>query len=120
MTYQKRIGRLGEALASEYLKGLGYQFLDQNYHTRYGELDLVFLDEDSIVFAEVKTRTSSAFGSPESSITTAKIEHIQDAALLWLQDHPDTQDDWRIDVIAILLDSKGNPKDIQHFINVNL
>lgn len=120
MTYQKRIGSFGEALASEFLRDLGYQFLDQNYNTRYGELDLVFLDEDIIVFVEVKTRTSSAFGSPESSITAAKLEHIQDAALLWLQDHPDFKDDWRIDVVAILLDSGGDPKDIKHFINVNL
>ena len=120
MTYQRRIGDKGEAIASDFLKDLGYQFLDQNYSTRYGELDLVFLDADMIVFVEVKTRTSDTFGSPESSITEAKLERIQNAALLWLQAHPEVDDDWRIDVVAILLDANAHAKDVQHFINVNL
>ena len=120
MTYQRRIGNLGEAIAADFLKNLGYQMLDQNYTTPYGELDLVFLDVDIVVFAEVKTRTSETFGSPESSITQTKLERIQNSALLWLQAHPGQKDDWRIDVVAILLKPDGRVEDIQHFINVNL
>jgi putative endonuclease len=120
MTYQRRIGDMGEALASTFLEDLGYQFLDQNYATRYGELDLVFQDADMIVFVEVKTRTSDTYGNPESSITEAKLERIQNAALLWLQDHPEVADDWRVDVVAVLLGAGGKVEDLQHFINVNL
>ncbi len=120
MTYQKRIGNLGEAIAADFLRDLGYQCLDQNFTTPYGELDLVFLDSEIIVFVEVKTRTTKSFGNPESSVTEAKLKRIQNASLLWLQAHPERMDDWRIDVIAILLDAGGKVEDIQHFINVNL
>lgn len=120
MTYQRKIGNLGERIAADFLQDLGYQLLDRNFTTPYGELDLVLLDQDIIVFVEVKTRTSDTFGSPEASVTDAKLERIQNAALLWLQAHPEMKDDWRIDVIAILLDSKRQVRDIQHFINANL
>lgn len=120
MTYQRKIGNLGEGVAADFLQDLGYQLLDQNFTTPYGELDLVLLDQEIIVFVEVKTRTSDTFGSPEASVTGTKLERIQNAALLWLQAHPDVQDDWRIDVVAILLNSQRQVRDIQHFINVNI
>ena len=120
MTYQRRIGNLGEAIAADFLKDRGYEWLEANYNTPYGELDLVFLDQDCIVFVEVKTRTSDSFGAPETSITAAKLERIQNSALLWLQAHPECVDDWRIDAVAVLLDSQGHVNDIQHFINVIL
>ncbi|MFW5714171.1 MAG: YraN family protein [Brevefilum sp.] len=118
MTYQKRIGNLGESIAADFLTDHGYQLMDKNFSTPYGELDLVFDDLGQVVFVEVKTRTSDTFGNPETSITEIKLERIQNAALLWLQAHPEIRDDWRMDVIAILLDAKGNVRDIQHFINV--
>lgn len=120
MTYQKKIGCIGEKIAADYLEQKGYQVLDRNFTTRYGELDLVALELDSIIFVEVKTRTSAAFGAPEDSVTPEKLERIFNAGLLWLQAHPDAPDDWRIDVIAILIDDKENILDFQHFINVNL
>ena len=120
MTYQREIGNTGEHLAAEYLKEKGYQLLDQNFHTRYGELDLVMLNNEIIVFVEVKARTSKAFGSPEDSITPSKLEHIQNAGLLWLQEHPEAPDDWRIDVVSILMDHNRKPKNIKHFINAIL
>lgn len=120
MTYQKTVGNLGETLAEKYLQDRGFQVIDRNYTTRYGELDLVAIEAESenVVFIEVKTRTSDKFGTPEASITPAKIERLQNAALLWLQDHPETKDDWRIDVISIILDHQHEIRDIQHFINV--
>lgn len=118
MTYQKEIGDIGEGIAAEYLEGLGYQLLDRNYKTRYGELDLIMMDSEDIVFVEVKTRTSDTFGTPESSISAGKLERLQNAALLWLQEHLEASDDWRIDVIAIVIDRQKNIKEIQQFINV--
>ncbi len=117
-TYQKEIGDIGEGIAAQYLEGLGYQLLERNYKTRYGELDLIMMDLEDIVFVEVKTRTSDTFGMPESSISTGKLGRLQNAALLWLQEHPDASDNWRIDVIAILIDRLKNVKDLQHFVNV--
>jgi len=120
MTYQKEIGNKGEQLAADYLKDKGYHLLDYNFHTRYGELDLVMLEKGIIVFVEVKTRTSNAFGLPEESITPSKMEHIQNAGLLWLQEHPEAPDDWRVDVVSILMDRNREPLNIKHFINAIL
>jgi len=118
MTYQKKIGNFGEKIAAEFLKEQGYHLLDQQYTTRFGELDLVMVDSGSVVFVEVKTRTNEKFGLPETSITQEKLERIQNAGLLWLQAHPEINDIWRIDVIAVILDQHNAIKDIQHFINV--
>jgi len=120
MTYQQEIGNFGEKIAADYLIEKGYLLLDRNYHTRYGELDLVMLEDGIVVFVEVKTRTSETFGHPEESITPSKLEHLQNAGLLWLQAHPESSDDWRIDAISILMHRNGNIQDIKHFINANL
>ncbi len=120
MTYQRQIGALGEKIARGYLERKGYQIIDQNFSSRFGELDLVALDSGIVVFVEVKARTSAAFGSPETSITPAKLDRIQCAGLMWLQGHPDMPDDWRIDVVAIQLDREKTVQDIQHFVSVYL
>lgn len=120
MTYQKRIGKIGEHIAAGYLQENGYQVLDQNFNARYGEIDLIALDADCVVFVEVKTRTTDSFGNPEDSITSAKMERLQNAALLWLEAHPEAPEDWRLDVIAIVLDHQKQVKDLQHFINTDL
>lgn len=120
MTYQRKIGDKGEQIAADYLKDRGYQLLDKNFITRYGELDLVAFETGTVVFVEVKTRTSTTFGLPEASVTPAKLERIQNAGLLWLQAHPEAPGDWRVDVVAIILSHQGNILDIQHFINIIL
>lgn len=119
-THQQKIGSLGEGIAAKFLESIGYQILDRNYHSRYGELDLVAKKDNRLVFAEVKTRTSETFGLPEASVTPEKFEKICNTGLFWLQDHPDEPDEWRVDVIAILLDPARQVKDIHHFINVVL
>lgn len=120
MTYQQHIGKIGEQIAADFLTDLGFEVLDRNFKVRYGEIDLVALDGDLLVFVEVKTRTTDTFGAPEVSITSAKLERLQNAALLWLQEHPDAPDDWRVDVIAILIDRHNHVRDLQHFIGAYL
>jgi putative endonuclease len=117
MTYQKRIGKIGEAIAAKHLASKGYQILDQNFTSRFGEIDLVALDKDCVAFVEVKTRTTVGFGHPEESITESKLEKLENTALLWLEAHPEAPDDWRIDVIAILLDHQNNVRELKHFVN---
>ena len=119
MTYQKKLGKIGETIAAKYLEGEGYHLLERNFNTRFGEIDLVMLDENCVVFVEVKTRTTTGFGHPEDSITPLKLEKLENAALLWLEAHPESPDDWRIDVIAILLDHQKGVKNLQHFINTS-
>ncbi|MCB2202543.1 YraN family protein [bacterium] len=119
-THQRQIGDLGETIAAAFLEKQGYRILDRNYASRYGELDLVAKKEQNLVFVEVKTRTSEAFGLPETSVTSAKFEKICNTVLFWLQEHPEEPDDWRVDVIAIQLDHNRNVRDIHHFENVVL
>ena len=118
-TYQQHTGQQGEDLAADFLQEQGYQILDRNYHSRFGEVDLVAEKDQTIVFVEVKARTNDRFGLPEESVTPEKLEKIYDTALLWLQEHPDKPDDWRVDVIAIQMDQTHQAKDIQHFIDID-
>lgn len=120
MTYQKQVGDKGEQIAADFLCRKGYQLLERNFISRYGEIDLVALENDCVVFVEVKTRTTQSFGLPEASITPAKLERIQNAGLMWLQAHPESPEDWRIDVVAIILDGKQQIQDIEHFVNVRI
>lgn len=119
VTYQKRTGNEGEDFAAQFLRLHGYQILDRNYHSRYGEVDIVAAHDQCVVFVEVKTRTSARFGLPETSVTPKKLEKINNTGLLWLQDHPDSPDDWRVDVIAILMDKNHQMIDIQHFVDID-
>ncbi|MGB2955440.1 MAG: YraN family protein [Anaerolineales bacterium] len=118
----KKIGKWGEDLAAAYLDKKGYLILDRNVYTSYGEIDIITLqeyeDENYLVFVEVKTRTTLEFGNPEDAVTSQKQEHLLAAIETYLQDNPDLDYPWRVDVIAIQKLSVGNPADIQHFESV--
>ncbi len=118
-TYQKKTGYEGEEIAAQYLRSKGYTILERNYHSRYGEIDLIAKTDCCIAFVEVKARTSDKFGMPEASVTPEKLEKIGNTGLLWLQEHPEAPDDWRIDVIAIMMDEDHQVTDLQHFVDLN-
>jgi putative endonuclease len=115
------VGRWGEALAADYLRQRGYTMLDRNARTPYGEIDLVAcqqaMGQNWIVFVEVKTRRSGAFGLPEESITHKKRSHLLAAAQAYSQAHPELGGLWRIDVIAIRRQLPDTPVEILHFEN---
>jgi putative endonuclease len=103
---RQKLGRWGEDLAAAFLIERGCTIVARNVHTPYGEIDLIArtknLDgSDITIFVEVKTRSSSSFGLPEQSVTRLKREHMLNSALYFLQDHPELDGDYRIDVIAI-------------------
>jgi len=103
-------GRWGENFAVRILQEKGLKLLARNVRTPYGELDLVATTGDNIVFIEVKTRFSERFGTPEEAITETKKKHLINAAEAFLQDHPELEGDWQIDVITILCtDQKSAP-----------
>ncbi len=111
-------GRQGENIAGEFLKNKGYTILERNWRTPYGEIDIVARKRESVVFVEVKTRASRSLGPPEISITARKARHMRDAAQYYIQQHPDMEADWQIDLITIQLKSRGDPMSIDHFENV--
>lgn len=114
---KRELGRWGEDLASTYLREKGYQVLERNIHTPYGEIDLLARMGGSTVFIEVKTRSSETFGFPEESITNKKREHMIASAQHIMQSKPEWEDDWRIDVIAIRRFRTDQEPEILHFEN---
>ncbi len=100
-------GALGEKLAKDFLKKRGYHILETNYRCPEGEIDIVAKHKDYLVFVEVRTKRSLAFGSPEESITPAKKERMKAAAYHYQQTHNNLSSLWRIDVVAVELDQKG-------------
>lgn len=105
---RKKLGRQGEDRAVAWLKKNGYRILDQNYYTRYGELDVICEKNQEIIFVEVKTRRSDRYGSPEEAVTYRKIQHMKHAALLYLNEKNVPCRGLRFDVIAIRMSADGN------------
>jgi putative endonuclease len=118
---RQRLGRWGEAAAAAYLQSRGYIVLEQNLRTPHGEIDIVASQAGSqgsvVVFVEVKTRTSNRYGYPEASITAAKQAHLLAAIQYYWQQHPEVEQDWRVDVISIERPRSGGPATITHFEN---
>jgi len=116
-TDKVQLGKWGEQQAASFLEGKGYQIIEQNVRTPYGEIDLIAKNSGALVFVEVKTRRSTAYGHPEEAVTDLKRSHMIDSAESYLQEHPDCDGDWQIDVIAVLAKS-GSQLEIQHFENI--
>ncbi len=104
---RRETGIRGEKLAKDFLKKRGYRILETNYRCPEGEIDIIARHKDSLVFIEVRTKTSLEFGSPEESITPAKRERLRTTASRYRQTHNDLPLLWRIDVVAVELNQKG-------------
>lgn len=102
MTTQRRdLGTTGEERAARWYEENGYEVLARNWRNRVGELDLVLCRGRTIVFCEVKTRSSSAFGTPAEAVTRTKRERIRHLASLWLMDSPLRAREIRFDVAEV-------------------
>ena len=104
---RRETGIRGEKLARDFLKKRGYRILETNYRCPEGEIDIITKHEDSLVFIEVRTKKSLEFGSPEESITLTKKERLRATASRYWQTHNDLPLLWRIDVVAVELNQKG-------------
>ena len=110
---RRETGILGEKLAGDFLKKRGYRIIEVNYRCSEGEIDIIAMDGDFLVFIEVRTKTSLRFGSPEESITPAKKERLRAVASHYQQTHDNLPQSWRIDVVAVELNQKGKPSRIE-------
>jgi putative endonuclease len=115
--HRQSLGHAGESVAASFLEKQGYIILERNYRTPYGEIDLIIQRGDAIVFTEVKTRANNSLGPPEISITRRKAEHIQNSAKYYMQQHPEMNNQWRIDVISVQMQAKETPPIIIQFEN---
>jgi putative endonuclease len=113
MRVKDAVGRYGEDLAADHLCAAGLQIIARNWRCPDGELDIIALDGEVLVFVEVKTRSSAAFGSPAEAVGHAKAARLRRLALRWLEEQRRESAFWpllRFDVIAVVRLSPGGPQ----------
>ena len=115
MKTAKISGHWGEAMAAEYLRKKRYEIIACNYHTRFGEIDLIARDRKTVVFVEVKTRRDDSYAQAREFVTGAKQRRITATAELWLMQNP-TEKQPRFDVIEVYQD-EGIVRSIHHIEN---
>ncbi|SDJ17095.1 putative endonuclease [Frankineae bacterium MT45] len=118
MRAKNAIGRYGEDVAVRHLQDAGLQILERNWRCRAGEIDIVALDGETIVFCEVKTRSGVGFGTPLESVTAVKAARIRRLAVQWLSDRRAADElqrhcALRFDVVAVLRSGRG-AADVTH------
>ncbi|HHV36046.1 MAG TPA: YraN family protein [Syntrophomonadaceae bacterium] len=116
MSSSRNLGILGEEMALSFLSGLGYHLLERNYRCRLGEIDLVMLDGECLVFIEVKARRSTLYGAPQEAVGAVKQARIRRLAEHYLLCKCDGDYHLRFDVVAVSFKKSGNHI-IDHFKN---
>lgn len=96
------LGAAGEDLAAAWYERRGYQVVARNWRCRHGELDLVVRSSGLVVFCEVKSRSSSAFGTPFEAVTVDKQRRIRRLAAAWLAQWRGTASEIRFDVAGVV------------------
>jgi len=111
-----RHGVLGEHEARKYLKRLGMKFLTANFRTERGEIDLVFRDEDCLVFVEVKTRSSEEWTRPAAAVDRERRQRLTRAGLDYLRKLKNPKVKVRFDIVEVLL-RDGAVREVRHLPN---
>jgi putative endonuclease len=114
---KKSLGRRGEDAATQLLKRLGYRILARGLDSRLGELDIIAVEGRTIVFVEVKTRSSTDAGHPADAIDATKQRRMTQAALAYLKSHRLLQHAARFDVVAITWPESARRPTIEHYKN---
>jgi putative endonuclease len=112
-----RLGRLGEQLAAEHLSRRGFEILQRNYRTRWGELDIVAFDGRTLAFCEVKTRRlRPGTGNPFDAVDRVKRAQVRKMAGQWLIEQPNRPyaDVLRFDAIGVTFNPAGELVALEH------
>ena len=108
-------------LAMEHLLSQGYTLVQRNYHCRYGEADLIMLDENGLLTCvEVKTRRSQKFGPAEYSVGKKKLKALAATMNAFLYEHTEYPELWNLDLAVVEDFVPGQPPLILHFRSVNI
>ena len=116
MSSTHNLGIIGEEAALSFLSVLGYQLLEKNYRSRFGEIDLIMQDGSFLVFIEVKARRSTLYGVPQEAVGAAKQAKIRRVAEQYLQYKGKADCQLRFDVVAVSYQKTGKCT-IDHFKN---
>lgn len=118
MKVANRTARVGEEKACKFLQKEGYRIIERNFRIGYGEIDIIAVNKDCLVFVEVKTRTSDKFGSPLEAITPWKLKSLIKTAQLYKKLNPKLPDSLRIDAVSVKLVNGQEIEDIEHIENI--
>lgn len=111
-------GAKGEGIASRYLAEQGYRILETNYHSPYGEIDIIAAKDDVLAFVEVKTRSGRMIAEPREAVTASKQQKLRQTALVYLSEHEEMNLQPRFDVVEVLLDDTiGSPLRVEQIEN---
>jgi putative endonuclease len=111
-TMRQLLGADAEEATARHLEAKGYRIRDRNFHSRYGELDLVAEDGDTVCFVEVRMRSSAAWGDPSQTVSYAKQRKVVKAALHYLHVHGLEGRMVRFDVVSVL--GQGEKAQLEH------
>ncbi len=111
------LGNQGEKYAAKYLKKQGYQILSRQYRNRFGEIDLIAVDGNVLVFIEVKTRRSDYQGKPEEAVTPKKQGQIRRVALSYMKKKNLEGTPFRFDVVSLLWPESSKIPELKHIKN---
>lgn len=108
--FNLQTGKIGEEIAKKHLEDKGYKILEQNYRTKFGEIDLLAEKNKGIILVEVRTKRGEAFGSPEESLNKKKLRKLSFNARFKRAD--------RIDAICIVLKPDNTAERLNHYENI--
>lgn len=111
--YKQNIGRIGQQRAVEFLRSKNYQILQQNFRTKFGEIDIIAIYENELVFVEVKCRTSIVFGQPYEAVNRRKLFQIIRAGQIYRFKNKNLPEAERIAVVSILLSPGGEVESVE-------
>lgn len=111
--------RIGEELATNYLKKLGYKIIERNFRRGYGEIDIIAIDHGTLVFIEVKTSNSSFLDSPFEHINYFKLKTLTRGAYFYKSIHPELPEALRIDAVSVIINNENKPAKIELIKNIS-
>ena len=111
-----RRGKLGERAAKKFLQQQGLKFLTANFHSKHGEMDLVFRDDDCLAFVEVKTRSSEDWTRPAAAVNVVRRRRLSRTALDYLRLLKNPPVKIRFDIVEVLL-MDGKVHEMRHLPN---
>lgn len=114
-------GRIGEEMALKFLLEKDFRLIEQNYENYLGEIDLIMMDKDVLVFVEVKLKVGDRFGIPEEMIGKNKLSKIKRVAESYLVINKEIKkqfEKYRIDAVCLVVDKNNNIERINHYENL--
>lgn len=113
--FNRQTGALGEGVAAMHLQEKGYAILERNFRNKFGEIDIIAKDKNTLVFVEVKAKIGMDYGNPEDMINPGKLQKIRNMAMVYMKGSVVS---CRIDVVAIVFDEDENVVRRTHYENV--